>query len=41
MTIRVGTVVNSIRLTANPEEIGCRDEGIGGLVLRTQFVTKR
>lgn len=40
-TLKVGTVIKSIRLTDNPEEIDCRYEGIKGLVLRTEFVKKR
>ena len=40
-TIKQGTVIKSIRLTDNPEEIDCRHEAIKGLVLRTEFVRKR
>ena len=40
-TLKQGTVIRSIRLTGNPEEIDCRYEGIKGLVLRTEFVRKR
>ena len=40
-TLKVGTVIKSIRLTADPAEIDCRYEGIKGLVLRTEFVKKR
>ncbi len=40
-TLKRGTVVKSIRLTANPQEIDCRTDGIKGLVLRTEFVRKR
>ncbi|MCT4371111.1 alkylphosphonate utilization protein [Yangia mangrovi] len=40
-TLKQGTVIRSIRLTANPEEIDCRHETIKGLVLRTEFVKKR
>ena len=40
-TLKRGTVIKSIRLTADPEEIDCRYEGIKGLVLRTEFVRKR
>jgi protein PhnA len=40
-TLKQGTVVRSIRLTDNPEEIDCRYDGIKGLVLRTEFVRKR
>lgn len=40
-TLKQGTVIRSIRLTDNPEEIDCRFESIKGLVLRTEFVRKR
>lgn len=40
-TLNRGTVIKSIRLTSNPEEIDCKFEGIKGLVLRTEFVKKR
>ncbi len=39
--IKQGTVIKSIRLTDNPEEIDCRHEAVKGLVLRTEFVRKR
>jgi protein PhnA len=41
LTLKQGTVIKSIRLTANDQEIDCRHEGIKGLVLRTEFVRKR
>ena len=40
-TLRRGTVIRSIRLTGDPQEIDCRYEGIKGLVLRAEFVRKR
>lgn len=40
-TLKQGTVIRSIRLTDNPEEIDCRYDAIKGLVLRTEFVRKR
>lgn len=40
-TLKQGTVIRSIRLTDDPEEIDCRHETIKGLVLRTEFVRKR
>lgn len=40
-TLKQGTVIKTIRLTDNPEEIDCRFEAIKGLVLRTEFVRKR
>ena len=39
--LKQGTVIRSIRLTDNPEEIDCRHDTIKGLVLRTEFVRKR
>jgi len=41
LTLKQGTVIRSIRLTDNVEEIDCRYEAIKGLVLRTEFVRKR
>lgn len=40
-TLKQGTVIRSIRLTDDPDEIDCRHETIRGLVLRTEFVRKR
>jgi protein PhnA len=40
-TLKQGTVIKTIRLTDNPEEIDCRHDVIKGLVLRTEFVRKR
>jgi protein PhnA len=40
-TLKQGTVIRSIRLTENVEEIDCRHDSIKGLVLRTEFVRKR
>lgn len=40
-TLKQGTVIKTIRLTSDPDEIDCRYEGIKGLVLRTEFVRKR
>lgn len=40
-TLKVGTVIKSIRLTGDDQEIDCRFEGIRGLVLRAEFVRKR
>lgn len=40
-TLRRGTLIKSIRLTGDPQEIDCRYEGIKGLVLRAEFVKKR
>ncbi len=39
-TLRKGTVIKSIRLTGDAQEIDCRYEGIKGLVLRAEFVRK-
>jgi protein PhnA len=40
-TLKRGTLIRSIRLTGDPQEIDCRFEGIKGLVLRAEFVRKR
>ena len=40
-TLRRGTVIKSIRLTGDAQEIDCKYEGIKGLVLRAEFVRKR
>jgi protein PhnA len=40
-TLKRGTLIKSIRLTGDPQEIDCRYEGIKGLVLRAKFVRKR
>ncbi len=40
-TLRRGTLIKSIRLTGDPQEIDCRYDGIKGLVLRAEFVKKR
>jgi len=40
-TLKQGTLIKSIRLTDNPEEIDCKHDAITGLVLRTEFVRKR
>lgn len=40
-TLKRGTVIKSIRLTGDAQEIDCRYEGIRGLVLRAEFVRKR
>jgi protein PhnA len=39
-TLRRGTVIRSIRLTGDAQEIDCRFDGIRGLVLRAEFVRK-
>jgi protein PhnA len=40
-TLKQGTVIRSIRLTDDPDEIDCRHDTIRGRVLRTEFVRKR
>ena len=40
-TLKRGTLIKSIRLTGDAQEIDCRFEGIKGLVLRAEFVKKR
>ena len=39
--LKRGTLIKSIRLTGDAQEIDCRYEGIKGLVLRAEFVRKR
>nr|WP_295669832.1 alkylphosphonate utilization protein [Sphingomonas sp.] len=39
--LKRGTVIKSIRLTGDAQEIDCRYDGIKGLVLRAEFVKKR
>ncbi|MDR3508833.1 MAG: alkylphosphonate utilization protein [Caulobacteraceae bacterium] len=38
--LKRGTVIRSIRLTGDDQEIDCRHESIKGLVLRAEFVKK-
>ena len=40
-TLKRGSLIKSIRLTGDPQEIDCKYEGIKGLVLRAEFVKKR
>ncbi len=40
-TLKRGTLIKSIRLTGDAQEIDCRFEGTKGLVLRAEFVRKR
>lgn len=40
-TLKRGTLIKSIRLTGDEQEIDCRYDGIKGLVLRAEFVKKR
>ena len=40
-TLKRGTLIKSIRLTGDAQEIDCEYEGIRGLVLRAEFVRKR
>jgi protein PhnA len=39
-TLKRGTMIRSIRLTGDPQEIDCRHDTIRGLVLRAEFVKK-
>lgn len=39
-TLKRGTVIKTIRLTGDGQEIDCRYPGIKGLVLRAEFVRK-
>ena len=40
-TLKRGTLIKSIRLTGDAQEIDCKYESIKGLVLRAEFVRKR
>ncbi|MCF8710431.1 alkylphosphonate utilization protein [Rhizorhapis sp. SPR117] len=40
-TLKRGTLIKSIRLTGDAQEIDCRFDTIKGLVLRAEFVRKR
>ena len=40
-TLKRGTLIKSIRLTGDAQEIDCRFDGIKGLLLRAEFVRKR
>ena len=40
-TLKQGTLIKSIRLTGDAQEIDCKYPGIKGLVLRAEFVRKR
>jgi len=40
-TLKQGTLIKSIRLTGDDQEIDCKYPGIKGLVLRAEFVKKR
>ncbi|GJE18459.1 alkylphosphonate utilization protein [Methylobacterium marchantiae] len=39
-TLKRGTLIKSIRITDDPEEIECNAEKVKGLVLKTQFLKK-
>lgn len=40
-TLQRGTLIKSIRLSGDAQEIDCKFDGIKGLVLRAEFVRKR
>jgi protein PhnA len=40
VTLKRGTVMKGIRLTAKDNEIECRSDKIKGLVLKTEFLKK-
>ena len=40
-TLKRGTLIKSIRLTGDAQEIDCKFDGIKGLVLRAEFVRSR
>jgi len=39
--LKRGSLIKSIRLTGDAQEIDCKYEGIRGMVLRAEFVRKR
>lgn len=39
-TLKRGTLVKNIRLTANPGEVDCSTKQVKGLVLKTEFLKK-
>jgi protein PhnA len=39
-TLKRGTMIKSIKLTDDPNEVECRGTKIKGLVLRTEFLKK-
>jgi protein PhnA len=39
-TIKRGTLVKGVRLTANPGEVECNTKQVKGLVLKTEFLKK-
>ena len=39
--LKRGTLIKSIRLTGDAQEIDCKHDGIKGLVLRAEFVKRR
>jgi len=40
VTLKRGTLIKNIRLSANPQEIECNAEKVKGLVLKTCFLKK-
>lgn len=40
VTLKRGTLIKNIRLTADPEEIECNADKVKGLVLKTCFLKK-
>ncbi|WP_112663587.1 alkylphosphonate utilization protein [Microvirga flavescens] len=40
VTLKRGTLIKSIRLTDNEDEVECRAEKVKDLVLRTEFLKK-
>ncbi len=41
LTIKKGTVIKSIKLTGDVEEVECRYDNMKGIILRTEFLRKR
>lgn len=41
LTIKKGSVIKSIKLTDNEDEVECRYDDMKGIILRTEFLRKR
>jgi protein PhnA len=41
LSIRKGTVIKNIKLTADEEEVECRVDDMKGIILRTEFLRKK
>ena len=41
LSIRKGTVIKNIKLTADEEEVECRVDDMKGIILHTEFLRKK